>query len=161
MGKSTDFNDWIDRKWRPLMGYMYMAVCIADFIVFPILWSILQSAFEGQITSQWQPLTLQGAGLFHVAMGAVLGISAYGRTQEKISGIAGLGTVYQQSPAPAAPLPTPAAGPIAPVEQIAAVSQPILTPQPLPVKPAAPAIPAPIVGYKGKLAPPQLEDPVL
>jgi len=29
---------------------------------------------------------LQGAGLFHVAMGAVLGIAAYGRTKEKIEG---------------------------------------------------------------------------
>ena len=34
--------------------------------------------------TQWNPLTLQGAGFFHIAMGAVLGISAYGRTQEKI-----------------------------------------------------------------------------
>jgi hypothetical protein len=35
---------------------------------------------------QWQPLTLQGAGLFHLAMGAVLGIAAYGRTKEKMAG---------------------------------------------------------------------------
>jgi hypothetical protein len=32
------------------------------------------------------PLTLQGAGLYHIAMGAVLGVAAYGRSQEKISG---------------------------------------------------------------------------
>jgi hypothetical protein len=36
------------------------------------------------VFTQWNPLTLQGAGFFHIAMGAVLGISAYGRTQEKI-----------------------------------------------------------------------------
>ena len=36
--------------------------------------------------TQWQPLTLNGAGLFHIAMGAVLGIAAMGRTQEKIAG---------------------------------------------------------------------------
>ena len=35
---------------------------------------------------QWVPITLQGGGLFHVAMGAVLGVSAYGRTQEKLNG---------------------------------------------------------------------------
>jgi len=29
-------------------------------------------------------MTLQGAGLFHLAMGGVLGVTAYGRTQEKI-----------------------------------------------------------------------------
>jgi hypothetical protein len=38
--------------------------------------------------TQWNPLTLQGAGLFHIAMGAVLGISAFGRTQEKLAGTA-------------------------------------------------------------------------
>jgi hypothetical protein len=32
------------------------------------------------------PLTLQGAGLYHIAMGAVLGLAAYGRSQEKIAG---------------------------------------------------------------------------
>jgi hypothetical protein len=36
---------------------------------------------------QWVPITLQGGGLFHIAMGGVLGISAYGRTQEKLSGV--------------------------------------------------------------------------
>jgi hypothetical protein len=44
---------------------------------------------HGNVSSQWQPLTLQGAGLFHIAMGAVIGISAYGRTQEKLGGAAG------------------------------------------------------------------------
>ena len=65
---------------------MYMMVCICDFTVFPILWSVLQALSHGSVTTQWQPLTLQGAGLFHVAMGAVLGIAAYGRTKEKIEG---------------------------------------------------------------------------
>jgi len=69
-----------------MMGWMYMAVCTCDFMVFPVLWSLLQSLSHGTINSQWQPLTLQGAGLFHIAMGAVLGIAAYGRTQEKLSG---------------------------------------------------------------------------
>ena len=76
-------------KWRPAMGWMYMIICIFDFAAFPILWSLLQALNNGQVTSQWQPLTLQGAGLFHLAMGAVLGIAAFGRTQEKIAGSAG------------------------------------------------------------------------
>jgi hypothetical protein len=79
-------SDWINKKWRPFMGWMYMMVCVCDFTLFPILWSILQALSNGSVTSQWQPLTLQGAGLFHVAMGAVLGIAAYGRTKEKIEG---------------------------------------------------------------------------
>jgi hypothetical protein len=94
--------DWMNSKWRPMMGWMYMAVCVMDFVLFPILWSLLQSLSHGQVTSQWQPLTLQGAGLFHIAMGGVLGLAAYGRTQEKMAGAnnggiqipAGAGTTY-------------------------------------------------------------------
>ena len=78
--------DWMNSKWRPMMGWMYMLVCTMDMVVFPILWSLLQSLNHGSVTSQWQPLTLQGAGLFHIAMGAVLGIAAFGRTQEKLGG---------------------------------------------------------------------------
>ena len=78
--------DWMARRWRPAMGWLYMAVCAMDFMIFPVLWSVLQSISHGQVTNQWQPLTLQGAGLFHLAMGAVLGIAAYGRTQEKMAG---------------------------------------------------------------------------
>lgn len=79
--------DWMNNKWRPMMGWMYMAVCITDFIIFPALWSIIQAVHGGQVWNQWNPITLQGAGLFHLSMGAILGITAYGRTQEKINGV--------------------------------------------------------------------------
>jgi hypothetical protein len=82
----NDNTDWINKKWRPVMGWVYMATCTSDFVLFPVLWSILQTLQGGQVTSQWQPLTLQGAGLYHIAMGAVLGIAAYGRTKEKVAG---------------------------------------------------------------------------
>jgi len=77
--------DWMNSKWRPMMGWMYMLVCMFDMILFPVLWSLLQTFTHTPIT-QWNPLTLQGAGLFHIAMGAVLGIAAFGRTQEKMAG---------------------------------------------------------------------------
>ena len=77
--------DWMNSKWRPMMGWMYMVVCMMDMVIFPILWSVLQTFTHTAIT-QWNPLTLQGAGLFHIAMGAVLGIAAFGRTQEKMAG---------------------------------------------------------------------------
>lgn len=79
--------DWMNSKWRPAMGWMYMLVCVADFVLFPILWSMVQALDgDGKVESQWIPITLQGAGLFHMAMGAILGIAAFGRTQEKIAG---------------------------------------------------------------------------
>ena len=79
-------SDWINKKWRPVMGWQYMFVCTCDFVIFPVLWSVLQMLSKGNVTTQWQPITLQGAGLYHIAMGAVLGIAAYGRSQEKIAG---------------------------------------------------------------------------
>jgi hypothetical protein len=79
--------DWMQKKWRPAMGWMYMVVCFFDMVIFPILWALVQTIQHQQLV-QWNPLTLQGAGLFHVAMGAVLGIAAFGRTQEKIAGSA-------------------------------------------------------------------------
>ena len=84
--KEKDSN-WMQNLWRPAMGWMYMIICLADMLVFPVLWSLLQAMMHQPVT-QWNPLTLQGAGLFHLAMGAVLGIAAFGRTQEKLAGTA-------------------------------------------------------------------------
>ena len=99
--------DWMNSKWRPMMGWMYMGVCIFDFVVAPVLWSLTQAMFHGGVNVQWQPLTLQGAGLFHISMGAVLGLAAYGRTQEKLAGAnngginlpSNVGTTYTPPPA--------------------------------------------------------------
>jgi hypothetical protein len=77
--------DFLNKKWRPMMAWVYMAICICDFILFPVMWSVLQAAQGGMIDTQWAPITLEGGGLIHVAMGAVLGIAAYGRTQEKLN----------------------------------------------------------------------------
>lgn len=89
--KSARPEDWMQKQWRPMMAIMYMGVCAFDFIFAPILFTVVQF-WEVQAANdafrQWQPLTLQATGFFHIAMGAVLGISAYGRTQEKISGAA-------------------------------------------------------------------------
>jgi hypothetical protein len=119
--------DWMNSKWRPAMGWMYMLTCMTDFVIFPILWSLLQSVLKQPIT-QWQPLTLQGAGLFHIAMGAVLGIAAMGRTQEKLAG-ANNGGAGSATPAPASsgfsmPSFTPPAATPAPVAQAPAAPAP-------------------------------------
>ena len=79
--------EWIQKAWRPLMALMYVVVCALDMAVFPVLWSLAQYLQHNNMT-QWQPLTLQGAGLFHLAMAGVLGIAAWGRTQEKVAGVA-------------------------------------------------------------------------
>ena len=78
--------DWMVKKWRPAMGWCYMVICCLDMAIFPIMWNVVQMMTKQPLT-QWNPLTLQGAGLFHLAMGAVLGISAWSRGQEKIQGV--------------------------------------------------------------------------
>ncbi len=104
--------DWMNSKWRPMMGWMYMIVCTCDFVLFPILWSMTQAIMHHAQMTQWNPLTLQGAGLFHIAMGAVLGLAAWGRTQEKLGGANNGGAApampsnFGSSSIPAAPAPS-------------------------------------------------------
>jgi hypothetical protein len=90
--------DWMTKKWRPMMAMMYMSCCLFDFALFPIMFTVVQF-WEVQAANdafrQWVPITLQGGGLFHVAMGAVLGVSAYGRTQEKVAGASNVSTGFQ------------------------------------------------------------------
>jgi len=88
--------DWMQTMWRPAMGWLYMLICFLDMAVFPVLWALWQGWNHAPIT-QWNPLTLQGAGLFHIAMGAVLGIAAFGRTQEKLAGTAANPTATAQT----------------------------------------------------------------
>lgn len=77
---------WLNKHWRPAMAWMYFVVCIADFIIFPILWSVAKMKTGAEL-ERWLPITLEGAGLFHLAMGAILGVAAWSRGQEKIAGM--------------------------------------------------------------------------
>lgn len=75
---------WVRKYWRPSMAWLYMVICACDFVLFPILHAIVQvSFFHSSELSQWNPITLQGAGLVHLAFGAILGIAAWGRSKEK------------------------------------------------------------------------------
>jgi hypothetical protein len=143
--------DWMNSKWRPMMGWSYMLTCIADFVAFPVLWSLVQVIGGGRVETQWQPITLQGAGLYHIAMGAVLGIAAYGRTQEKLGGannggLPGTGTTYT----PPAPVSTPAPSFSAPQNQV-------------PLSAPAPSFgaPTPTPSFGGKPGPVQPPHPEL
>jgi len=121
MADENKNEDWMQKKWRPAMGWMYMIICTLDMAIFPVMWSLLQ-VFTDQTVTQWSPLTLQGAGLFHLAMGAVLGIAAWGRTQEKVAGAASnvtspvAPTLMTPTPVPMAPRPMPLA--VAPVVEL-------------------------------------------
>jgi hypothetical protein len=120
--------DWMTKKWRPMMAIMYMICCLADFFLFPIMFTVVQFwevSAANDAFRQWVPITLQGGGLFHVAMGAVLGVAAYGRTQEKLGGVASGPTNL-----PTSGVPTPQLSTAAPAPQPAAYSPPVAQPQP-------------------------------
>ena len=88
---------WMQTKWRPLMALQYMITCLCDFVIFPVLWSMLQAYQHGTVTDQWDPITLSNGGMYHIAMGAIIGISAWGRTKEKVDGVS---TLPMPQPAP-------------------------------------------------------------
>jgi hypothetical protein len=140
--------DWMNSKWRPMMGWMYMVVCTCDFVIFPVLWALLHAVLHTANMAQWNPLTLQGAGLFHIAMGAVLGIAAFGRTQEKLGDKAG-GTMSAPAPyTPPAPMPSTSFAPA-----------PSWGTTPVAAKPAISS--SPTVSSTGKLGPAPAAEPEL
>lgn len=75
--------NWIKSRWRPLIAWQYFAVCLFDFIFAPVITMIFFAQIGGEYV-QWVPLTLQGGGLYHLAMGAILGITSWSRMQEKL-----------------------------------------------------------------------------
>ena len=49
-----DKEDWMTKKWRPMMAVTYMAINIFDFILGPILYNLLQYWNPGQAIGMWQ-----------------------------------------------------------------------------------------------------------
>lgn len=82
MDEINDNENWFYKRWRPGMAYLYMAICAFDFIIGPVIFYSLQDLSHP--VTQWIPMTLRAGGLFHVAMGTIIGVTAWSRGQEKI-----------------------------------------------------------------------------
>lgn len=114
----THKDNWMQRNWRPLAAITYLLICLCDFVVMPVWYQVqnqrndrtasvelslkfkdsaAQIAALHEITGQntWKPITMEGAGLIHFAFGGILGIAAFGRTQEKLQRLAN-GSVEEQ-----------------------------------------------------------------
>ena len=78
---------WAKSFWRPAMGWLYMIICFMDFVGFPVLTIFLPIIFKPfgltMPYTAWQSLTLANGGLIHIAFGAILGVAAFSRGQEK------------------------------------------------------------------------------
>ena len=158
--------DWMTSKWRPLMAVTYMATIWFDFIVGPIIFNILQYYNPGQAVTSWTPLTLQGGGLYHLAMGGILGIAAWTRGKEKVAQIEAGEPKSFSGGFEGTPVASPSAQPqwITPSPEVAAQPQQTYTPPPAPVATPTPA-PAPAATDFGSVppsfgdAPPAIDDP--
>ncbi len=74
--------EWMVKYYRPAMAWVYMVICIFDFVIAPVIFAIM-SVKTGNVV-HWMPLTLQSGGMIHLAMGAIIGVSAWSRGQEKM-----------------------------------------------------------------------------
>jgi len=90
----SDFWDWMTERegWKAFSGGVYLFICVFDFVVVPVWFGLTRaplpidqlSQFEPQVqiqiiqahTTQHEPFTLKGAGMFHLAFGALLTGSA-------------------------------------------------------------------------------------
>ncbi len=106
---------WYQKWWRPCVAFVYLGILILDFAVMPIIYELdrpdpaaavtLALQFENpgaqvqalqtlQAQRNWQPITILGGGLFHVAMGAILAGAAITRGMEKRQRIQTFGGGY-------------------------------------------------------------------
>lgn len=60
-------------RWQNGLAWAFLAVVVCDFIIFPIAWAAYQGVMKITPITPWSPLTLQGSGLFYLAMGGILG----------------------------------------------------------------------------------------
>ena len=101
---TTSDEKWISKYWRPADAWVYLFICLFDFVIMPI-WVLrtnvriddiveisMRLRPEDQLNAivqlarktTWSPITLGDGGMFHISFGAILGVAAYtrGRVQE-------------------------------------------------------------------------------
>lgn len=98
---------WMTSYWRPAMAFVYMAICIFDFIVMPVYTEKNNLKFDRAVElvrtlpekdqvlalqvltkeSIWNPITLKENGFIHIAFGFILGIAAWTRGQVQIASV--------------------------------------------------------------------------
>ena len=83
--KAKKKRSWLFTTWRPLMAFQYLAVCLFDFMLAPICTAMFYY-WTGQAGeyAAWKPITLQGGGTYHLAMMAIVGVSAWSHGREKM-----------------------------------------------------------------------------
>lgn len=111
LATSKTESKWYQQVWLPFAAGTYIVICIFDFMIMPVYVAAHNSRIEARVfaelegkdvatfattisqtaqaTRQWNPLTLLGAGMFHLAFGALLTGGAVTRGFAKKSEIEG------------------------------------------------------------------------
>lgn len=84
--KKEKEENYIKQYWRPAMAWQYFCVCVFDFLLAPLItgWYAWFAKVPYEV---WKPITMSESGFYHMAMGAIVGITAWTRGQEKLSRI--------------------------------------------------------------------------
>lgn len=77
---------WFDTKWKPAMAWQFFVIVSFDLFFAPIIWNVFQTLNHAPLT-QWDPITLKGAGLYYLAILSILGIASWTKGQEKLAEI--------------------------------------------------------------------------
>ena len=83
MARDLSTESWYKHAWRPTVAWVYLFICVFDFLIAPILTGVFFARYGGSYMA-WHPITLEGGGLFHLAMGTILGITSYTRGKEML-----------------------------------------------------------------------------
>lgn len=94
-------NHWIKHFWRPMCAYVYIGICVFDFVIMPFVFEYIKSrdkldAVVVQIEKidnpdvqlalikrvdyaggrSWEPMTTKDGSMFHLSFGAIIGANA-------------------------------------------------------------------------------------
>jgi len=98
-----DYERWFFSYWRPACAWQYLFVCLFDFMIAPIMMAFY-SVYTGEYHG-WDPLTIRGGGLYHLAMGAVVGVAVWSRGREKMALMDNFSTALNSNGGPNDPPP--------------------------------------------------------
>jgi hypothetical protein len=70
------------KHWRAAIGWAFVVIILFDFVVAPSI--VLTMIKAGIAIAPWTPLTMDGAGTFYLAIGAILGATTWQKGREEI-----------------------------------------------------------------------------
>jgi hypothetical protein len=83
-----DNEHWVKSNWRPVLAWLYLITILADFVIFPgmqmLMWEHMPHGNTDHYT-QWTSLTLSYGGIYHAGIAAILGVSVWSRSNERIA----------------------------------------------------------------------------